>query len=90
MKLKLKVFDCLCATETFEINGIQANSSDFGENNDEDSENADDYGCGNMQFTTKPSTQEVLDKYKISVDEYNKIAEQLSEKMSFGCCGWCI
>jgi len=89
MKLKLKIGTAFCYAEEFEINGIIADTYDFGEKYDHDSENADDYCCENMKFDPILPTQEILDKYKITVNEYNKIASQLEEGLSFGSCGWC-
>ena len=88
MKLKLEVYKCLCELEEFEINGIEANYEDFGDKYDTQPSLADDYCCGNMQFVPKLATQEILDKYKINVDEYNQICEELN-CLSFGSCGWC-
>ena len=90
MKLELEVYGCLCSTSTFKINNINANYNDFGYKYDHCPESAEPYGCGNMQFDSIPPTQEVLDKYHISVDEYNEIADKLAEELSFGCCGWCV
>ena len=89
MKLVCKAYSSLCELQDFEINGIKAYEEDFGEHYDVDEENADPYCCANMKFVAKPATQEVLDKYKISTDEYNKICEKLDEELSFGDCGWC-
>ena len=89
MELNLKVFTCLCSCEEFSINGVKADSDDFGDQNDEDPEEEEYSGCGNMRFRAKLPTQEILDKYKINVDEYKKIAEELEDKLSFGNCGWC-
>lgn len=89
MNLVLEVYDALCETSVFTINGIRADNDDFGSKCDEGAEYADDYCCGNMQFTPKPATQNILDKYKITVSEYNEIAEKLNEGLSFGSCGWC-
>jgi len=89
MKLKLSFFSALCSTCEFNINGIEADKDDFGEKYDHDSENAENYCCGNMKFDPILPTQEVLDKYKITVNEYNEIASQLEEGLSFGSCGWC-
>lgn len=89
MELKLKVFSALCALEEFEINGIKADSSDFGSQYDRDPDAADDYCCGDMYFEPALATQEILDKYKISITEYNDICERL-DVLSFGCCYWCL
>ncbi len=80
----------LCECAQFEINGIQADYNDFGVKCDTEPSNEPYYGCGNMQFFPRLSTQELLDKYKITVDEYKEIAEKLAEMLSFGCCGRCV
>ena len=90
MKYIIEAYEALCKLATFTVNGIDAEYDDFGEKNDTDMENAEDYGCGNMEFTPKPATDEVLSKYKISVGEYNTIAEELKDKLSFGQCSWCV
>ena len=92
MKLELTSMGSYCATETFVINDVQAYSSDFGSQTDEDPGNAADYCCADMTFTPTKPTDEVLKKYDISVPEYNLIAELLAEMLSFGSCescGWC-
>jgi hypothetical protein len=88
MKLKLSVYGVLCETSEFEINGVNADSSDFGRKSDHDS--AEDYGCGDMQFYRVPSTAEILSKYKITEDEYQEIADKLEKLLSFGPSGWCV
>ena len=90
MDLKLKIYGCLCSTEVFTINGIDADYDDFGEKYDHDTENAEDWGCGNMQFDGKDSTPEILAKYSINQSEYDEVVSELSEKLSFGSCGWCV
>ena len=90
MKLKIEIYDCLCATSVFKINGKDAYSTDFGSQGDISPEDAEEYACGNMQFITKEPTEEILKKYSISEKEYREIAEELSEKLSFGSCGWCV
>lgn len=88
MNIKLEVYDALCETAVFEINGIKADYGDFGDKYDTDPENAYEYCCGNMQFIPQPATQEILDKYKITLEEYNEICKML-DALSFGECGWC-
>lgn len=90
MKLELKIYSALCETEIFTVNGINATYEDFGEKYDHDTENAEDYGCGDMQFDMNPPTEEVLEKYKITLNEYYQICEKLSEGLHFGECGWCV
>jgi len=75
--------------ERFVINGIHADESDFGEKYDRDSENAVDYGCGDMQFTRVDAKPEVLAKYGIDEKEYSEVCDVLESDLSFGCCGWC-
>jgi hypothetical protein len=87
--VELQIFGCLCATEKFVVNGVKADSDDFGSQGDASPETAEDYGCGDMRFTPAPASQDILDKYRITVDEYNEIAEMLREGLSFGGCGWC-
>ncbi len=90
MEYTIKEYGALCELHTFIINGKDAVCSDFGEQHDADSEHAEDYGCGNMLFFPAPATDKILSKYRISVDEYNIVAEELRDKLSFGCCGWCV
>lgn len=89
MKLKLTFMNALCETDEFNINGIDAEHCDFGDKYDRDSDNADQYCCNDMQFTRKPSTKEVLDRYKITEEEYQEICAKLEDGLSFGGCGWC-
>jgi len=90
MELELKIYGSLCATSVFTINGIKAHYEDFGEQYDRDSENAEDYACGDMQFTGNPSTTEILLKYKITEEEYQEVVSKLEDGLSFGCCGLCV
>lgn len=90
MKLEFKMFDALCSHELFKINDIDAHYSDFGYQYDRAPQEAEPYGCGDMAFERKSATQSVLDKYKITLDEYNEICDMLTDKMSWGNCGWCI
>jgi hypothetical protein len=89
MDLQLDVFEALCSASIFIINGIDAEEEDFGEKYDRDKENAPDYGCGDMEFTRIDSTPEILEKYKISEEDYQKVCDRLESELSFGNCGWC-
>lgn len=90
MRKELKIYDCLCATKQFTINGVAADEDDFGTQGDDAPDEAEPYGCGDMHFTPKPATDAILKKYKISTDEYTAIASELEAKLSFGSCGWCV
>lgn len=90
MPYKLEVYSSLCSTALFEINGIAASEYDFGEQGDENPEDAEEYGCGNMTFTPIDPTPEVLSKYGITEDDYWTITRDLEGKLSFGRCGWCV
>lgn len=85
----LEVFDCLCSASEFTVKGKEADQMDFGEGGDLDPENAEEYGCGNWHFSVRLPTQDVLDKYGITVDEYNTISSALEENLSFGRCSYC-
>lgn len=89
MELELEIYSALCETSSFYINGIEAEWRDFGDKYDTDPENAEEYGCGNMEFLPKLATDEVLEKYKITRSEYLEVQEKLGG-LSFGSCGWCI
>lgn len=90
MEYKANVFSCLCSRECFEINGARADEDDFVDKYDHSPESAEDYACGDMQADVKPATSDILTKYGITLDEYNTIANDISEKLSFGACGWCV
>ena len=87
MKLELEIFGSLCATKEFTINGVDAESDDFGW---QGSDGSEDGACGNMIFERKSETDEVLKKYNITKKEYEKIAEKLEDGLSFGCCRECV
>jgi hypothetical protein len=73
-----------------QLNGIDIDYDDFGEKYDRDRGSAEPYGCGDMQFTRKQSTEEVLKKYDITEEYYSIICDQLEDILSFGGCGWCV
>lgn len=89
MKVELEVYDALCETKVFKVNDVDADWCDFGDKFDHDRENAEPYCCGDMRFVAGTATQAILDKYKINIDEFNQICEMLSDKLSWGNCGWC-
>ena len=88
MKIQLRVYESLCYTEIFEINGVLADASDFG--HQEDQCPGDDYGCGDMQFISRSPRPSVQAKYNICEAEYYQICALLKDCLSFGRCGWCV
>jgi len=93
MKLELKIFKTICQTEKFLINGIEANSEDFGIGYDcegtHDGNEDDDVGCVDYQFFPKLPSQKILRKYNINKKEDKEICDKLEEGLSFGCCKLC-
>ena len=88
---KVNSMGALCAlTGDSHINHKRIDEDDFVNKYDHDSSNAPEYGCGNMQADVKPSTLEVLKKYGIDEGEYQIIAYEISQALSFGSCGWCV
>ena len=90
MEYKIEVYSALCELSEFTINKIKATKDDFGNQFDQNPEDAEDYGCGNMTFEGKDYTIKVLNKYHITKKEYNEIVNILEDKLSFGNCGWCV
>lgn len=90
MKYEIEVYSALCSLSEFMINGISAHEDDFVDKFDHSPETAEDYACGDMRADIKPATEKILNKYKITLNEYNTIAEDVAEKVSFGSCGWCV
>ena len=85
--IKVSKWNCYCPV--FTIKGQKADQYDFGEGEDMDFDDKPKYGCGNKVFVVKPVEQKVLDKYGITVDEYNEIANVLVEGLTFGRCALC-
>ncbi len=89
MKLEFKSMGSLCSADIFIINGVEADSDDFGNQDDLSPDTADDYGCGNMQFTPIEPAEGILQKYGLTYPEYWLVANMLKESLSFGDCGLC-
>ena len=87
MKLTIETFDAFpCSTRIFTINGIEANEYDFGEKHIYGSAIHNKCCC---EFIPKMPTQNVLDMYNISLDEYQTICDELSSALYVFHCGWC-
>lgn len=89
MVYSLQFYSSYCGTSVFVINEKRADYYDFGQKDDDDPDNAPDYGCGFMRFEGKDAEQEILDKYGITMDEYYQIVSELEEGLSFGYCALC-
>ena len=90
MAYQMQVYSHFCALRLFDINGVAAHSSDFGDQYDRDPMNAEDYCCADMRFERFDEPQEgVLERYGITREEYDLICSELEDMLSFGACGWC-
>ena len=85
MELIIKPFHSLpCRLEVFTINGKSAEQNDFGDMYDNDVESAEPYACADMHFDQKPPTEEVLNRYNITEEEYYNICNELEYKLCVG------
>jgi hypothetical protein len=75
-----------CSLEIFTINGIEACMEDFGETVLRGSCMEDGCSC---KFQAGEATKEVLEKYKITQEEYDEICEELESKLYVSSCGLC-
>jgi hypothetical protein len=89
-RVKLQVYDALCSLKTFTIDGERVDEDDFFYKDDVGRDYAEPYACGNMQGTALKATDKVLKKYNLTVDEFNTVAEEAADLVSFGSCGWCV
>lgn len=78
-----------CGCYNLHVKGKEASLYDFGEMTDFAPTDAPDYGCGDRGFAPAPETPEVLKKYDITYDEYNKICACLETNLHIGLCGLC-
>lgn len=89
-RVKLQVYGALCSLKKFTIDGKRVKEDDFFDQDDMGRDYAEPYGCGNMVGTAQNATDAKLNKYKMTVDEFNLVAETAAELVSFGSCGWCV
>ena len=79
-----------CEVEEFTVKGRHADEDDFGKHEDENTEDAQlPLCCGNMLFTAYEPEPEVLEKYKLTKNEYLEICYWLDRALSFGACEQC-
>lgn len=88
MKLRIRTYDSLpCRTSTFVVNNVPADVEDFGVT---DCESDGDYGCiYNVFKPFRHPPKQVLKEYKITLEEFLKIGDELEEKLDVHDCGWC-
>ena len=72
-----------------QINDIDADLSDFGWLKQVSSPPEDMQSCGGHVFVSKEPTQEVTEKYDITLEEYAEILQRLADELTFGGCDWC-
>jgi hypothetical protein len=81
----------LCEFETLKVKWKEADKEDFVSSWDIwPYDEAFKYWCSNYCADPKWYTQEVLDKYWITPDEYSYIAREIAGKLSFWGCACCI
>ena len=79
-----------CSLSVFTINGVVADSDDFGSGRDEDPDSAEPYGCGDWIYkANKTPANDVLATYNITVAEYDEICDRLESELGIGNCSWC-
>ena len=84
----IEPFDSLpCSLRTFTIGGIVADEDDFGEK-EFGSGSCMDNSCSCTFIPGKP-TKEVLEKYKITEEEFYNICEELVIELNVSSCGCC-
>lgn len=87
MDITIEKYRCLpCTLSRFKINNIDANISDFGERESEGSPLNN--GC-RVKFKFKLPTDEVLNKYKIDLNDYSTICNILEEEFNIYNCRYC-
>lgn len=76
---------CPCSLEQFIINDITADYEDFGEIDKE----SNGHECRVFGFNPKDPSDEILKKYKITLDEYEQVCNKL-DVIFIGYCQLCI
>ena len=99
IKIKAEPFGALpCAAQDFEVNGIAGDKSDFGNNTDVgsfDYEYGDlddeNWACADNQFVPhKQIPDGVLNKYRITEQEYREVQSRCEAIFNVGGCGYCV
>lgn len=88
MKLRIETYKGLpCRTSVFIVNNVPADVEDFGVM---DCESDGNYGCiYNVFKPFRHPAKQVLKKYKITLEEFLEIGDNLEKKLDIHDCGWC-
>lgn len=88
MKYELETYRGLpCETSKFTVNDIEADKNDFGNS---ESESDGEWGCEyNIFKPFRYPPEGILEKYKISLEEFLRIGDILENKLCIRHCGWC-
>ena len=88
--LDITGMDAYCDAEvTLMVKGKPADVEDFGDGRDIEPNHAPLGGCGNYFFEVWEESPEILEKYGITVEEYDEIGFWLQRCLTIGCCDWC-
>jgi hypothetical protein len=99
IEIKAEPYGALpCEAKSFEVNGIAGDKSDFGNNTDvgsfdyEYDDLADEnWACADNQFVSHEQIPDgVLDKYRITEQEYREVQARCEAIFNVGGCGWCV
>ena len=90
MKVTIKKVDCLpCELESFIINDIKADESDFGHLSGFCGD-IEDYSCINRRFIIdKDKKEKAMEKYNLSENEYEELCEELKYTLYINKCSLC-
>ena len=88
MLMKIKRNDYFCKLKEFEINGIEADISNFGKFNEEFAEK-EERSCIDRQFVPMSFGMTAKLKYNINAEDYLVVCAALKELLSFGNCSNC-
>ena len=88
--LDITGMDAYCdADVTLMVKGKPADVEDFGDGRDIEPNQAPLGGCGHYFFEVWEESPEVLEKYGLTVEEYDEIGFWLQRCLTIGFCDWC-
>lgn len=88
--IKIEPYSALpCALMIFTIDDMEATETDFGLGGDKNSWEAEAYACADWNFeryTDNEKIKKCMDKYSLTLEEYNEISFILEEVLCVGEC----